>query len=151
MQELEKILEEIEMKKKKCLDIVRAEIDPMEITIHREQYKGLRMAEDIIRKRMNDGWISVEDGLPEDGKSVLCCSDDERMMIGVLHKEYYVDFGITVAENYNQIMNDVIAWQPLPEPYRPERSDGECGAGDENNGGCAWRLKMQNRETRCRN
>ena len=41
MQELEKILEEIEMKKKKCLDIVRVGIDPMEITIHREQYKGL--------------------------------------------------------------------------------------------------------------
>ena len=55
MQKLEKILEEIEMKKKKCLDIVRVEIDPMEITIHREQYKGLRMAEDIIRKHMNDG------------------------------------------------------------------------------------------------
>ena len=61
MQKLEKILEEIEMKKKKCLDIVRVEIDPMEITIHREQYKGLRMAEDIIRKHMNDGWIPVED------------------------------------------------------------------------------------------
>lgn len=65
----------------------------------------------------NDGWIPVEERLPEDGKSVLCCSDDERMMIGVLHKEYYIDFGIAVAENYNQIMHDVIAWQHLPEPY----------------------------------
>lgn len=54
---LEKILEEIEIKKKKCLDIVKIEVDPMEITIHREQYKGLRMAEDIIHKNMNDGWI----------------------------------------------------------------------------------------------
>lgn len=93
MQKLEKILEEIEMKKKKCLDIVRVEIDPMEITIHREQYKGLRMAEDIIRKHMNDGkcgecsrrkwyqkgfedgsknndsWVSVDDRLPEDAES----------------------------------------------------------------------------------
>ena len=62
----DKILEEIEMKKEKCLDIVRVEIDPMEIAIHREQYKGLRMAEDIIRKHMNDGWIPMEERLPED-------------------------------------------------------------------------------------
>lgn len=74
MQKLEKILEEIEMKKKKCLDIVRVEIDPMEITIHREQYKGLRMAEDIIRKHMNDGWISVDRELPPNAKhkGALC-------------------------------------------------------------------------------
>ena len=65
MRELEKILEEIEIKKEKCLDIVRIEIDPMEIAIHREQYKGLRMAEDIIRKHMNDGWIPVKERLPE--------------------------------------------------------------------------------------
>ena len=61
MQELEKILEEIEQKKEKCLNVVKMEIDPMEITIHREQYKGLCMAEDSIRKHMNDGWIPVED------------------------------------------------------------------------------------------
>ena len=63
--------------------------------------------------------------MPEDGESVLCCSDDERMMIGVLHKDYYIDFGIAVAENYNQIMHDVIAWRPLPAPYRPERREGK--------------------------
>ena len=112
MRELEKILEEIN-EASFPLELL-GEGDTRFITVS--------LVEEIIRKHMNDGWISVEDGLPEDGKSVLCCSDDERMMIGVLHKEYYVDFGIAVAENYNQIMNDVIAWQPLPEPYRPERS-----------------------------
>lgn len=61
MQRLEKILNEIESKKEKCLDVVRVEIDPMEITIHREQYKGLRMAEQIIHKHMNDD----EERLPE--------------------------------------------------------------------------------------
>lgn len=76
----------------------------------------------------NDGWIPLEDRLPEDGESILCCSDDERMMIGVLHKEYYIDFGIAVAENYNQIMHGVIAWQPLPEPYyRKSGKESECG------------------------
>lgn len=91
---------------------------------------GMNIAKDIIRKHMadapdNDGWIPLEERLPEDGESVLCCSDDERMMIGVLHKEYYIDFGIAVAENYNQTMHGVIAWQPLPEQYRPERGHEE--------------------------
>ena len=71
MREIEQILEELEEKKKKCLDIVKIEIDPVEITIHREQYKGMRMAEDIIRKYANDGWISVEEQLPEDDRKIL--------------------------------------------------------------------------------
>lgn len=122
MQELEKILEEIELEKK------RVSLSPDCSNEHAvTETILLEKIEKIIRKHMDDapengGWIPVEERLPEDGKSVLCCSDDERMMIGVLHKEYYVDFGIAVAENYNQIMHDVIAWQPLPESYRPERS-----------------------------
>ena len=134
MQELEKILEEIEMKKKKCLDIVRVEIDPMEITIHREQYKGLRMAEDIIRKHMDDGWISVEERLPEDNIEVLITYADmeDEKETGIAITTYgYATLGgkklyfkewrspfLYFKENYK-----VIAWRPLPEPYRPERSD----------------------------
>ena len=79
----DKILEEIEIKKKKCLDIVRVEIDPMEIAIHREQYKGLRMAEDIIRKHMDDGWIPVEKELPPFGK---------RLQATILHHEWISDY-----------------------------------------------------------
>ena len=79
----DKILEEIEIKKKKCLDIVRVEIDPMEIAIHREQYKGLRMAEDIIRKHMDDGWISVGKELPPFGK---------RLQATILHHEWISDY-----------------------------------------------------------
>lgn len=128
MNVLEKILEEIlERKRSHERDIEifkQEECDDYPILIRIDE---LEVVENIIRKHMDDapengGWVPVEERLPEDGKSVLCCSDDERMMIGVLHKEYYVDFGIAVAENYNQIMHDVIAWQPLPESYRPERS-----------------------------
>lgn len=77
MQELEKILEEIEIKKKKCLDIVRIEIDPMEITKNREQYKGLSIAENVIRKHMNskdnnvpakDGWMPLPEPYEKEGR-----------------------------------------------------------------------------------
>lgn len=131
MQELKKILEEIEMKKKKCLDIVRVEIDPMEITIHREQYKGLRMAEDIIRKHMNDGWIPVEKfGLPHSNEH------DFRFWVTI---QYTNGFRHTIKakwdcfdkcfihQNGKKILQDVIAYKyySAPEPYRPERSNEE--------------------------
>ena len=133
MQELEKILEEIEMKKKKCLDIVRVEIDPMEITIHREQYKGLRMAEDIIRNHMNNGWIPVEKfGLPHSNKH------DFRFWVTI---QYTNGFRHTIKakwdcfdkcfihQNGKKILQDVIAYKyySAPEPYHPERSDNHDG------------------------
>ena len=128
MQELEKILEEIEMKKKKCLDIVRVEIDPMEITIHREQYKGLRMAEDIIRKHMNDGWIPVEERLPtkEERKK-----DNNNFLVQVDSGERFsceYDPEANGYDNPQWCCNiPVVAWRPLPEPYHPERSDKNDG------------------------
>lgn len=124
MNVLEKILEEIEQEKLKHWDSSeRLETDKL-------MGWCFDKCTEIIRKHMadapeNDGWIPLEERLPEDGESVLCCSDDERMMIGVLHKEYYIDFGIAVAENSNQTMHGVIAWQPLPEQYRPERGHEE--------------------------
>ena len=143
MQELEKILEEIEMKKKKCLDIVRVEIDPMEITIHREQYKGLRMAEDIICKHMNDGWIPVEKRMPTqeeckdnlfwityDGSFGSSCkvakcqwvfSYDENENDDS-YSEFYIDQSPCI---YTPSHNLVKAWKiiDIPEPYRPERNE----------------------------
>ena len=134
MQELEKILEEIEMKKKKCLDIVRVEIDPMEITIHREQYKGLRMAEDIIRKHMNDGWIPMEDRPPEKNEYFVETSSDKDFPNGYYKRleiaymtdtiEYvhgYYD-GYKWMDKYLDTIKNVVAWR-IHEPYRPERSN----------------------------
>ena len=117
MQELEKILEEIEMKKKKCLDIVRVEIDPMEITIHREQYKGLRMAEDIIRKHMNDGWIPVEEPPKKDYTAVFAVDKHDYYFVAVYDKEH--------GYRTNDVGADVdnIVSYCLFNPYRSERSE----------------------------
>lgn len=131
MREIEQILEELEEKKKKCLDIVKIEIDPMEITIHREQYKGMRMAEDIIRKHMNDGWIPVNShGLPSSSEH------DFRFWVTVQYKNgfrrtlkatwnYYNNH--FVYQNGKIISEDVVAYRyySAPKPYRPERSEGE--------------------------
>ena len=129
MREIEQILEELEEKKKKCLDIVKIEIDPVEITIHREQYKGIRMAEDIIRKHANDVWIPVEERLPK--YKERCGNDDngnqymKRLEIAYMTDtvEYthgYYD-GHKWLDKRHDIISNVIAWR-VHEPYYPERS-----------------------------
>ena len=89
------------------------------------------------RKEMQeDGWISVDDKLPEDDVDVLITYAD-------IDDENYTDICITTYGyaylggnkldfkewrspfEYFRSNYKVIAWQPLPEPYRPERSDRE--------------------------
>lgn len=55
MQELENVLEEIENESERYRKAVGTE----------QLVSGLKMAEEIIRKHMNDGWIPVEERLPE--------------------------------------------------------------------------------------
>ena len=109
MQELEKILEEIEQKK--C-----EHIDKDYIFGSGDIVNGLDMAMEIIRKHMNDGWIPVEERLPEDG-TYLCTLAGE--LCGI--EEPFT--GMCGIENGIWDEPDcVIAWHPLPEPYHAERS-----------------------------
>ena len=69
---------------------------------------------DDIRKHMNDGWIPVEERMPEDG-TYLCTLKGE--LCGI--EEPFT--GMCGIENGIWDEPDcVIAWRPLPEPYRPE-------------------------------
>ena len=88
---------------------------------------------DYFRKHLNDGWISVEDRLPEDDVDVLVTYAD-------IDDEEYADITITTYGNaylggnkldfkewrspfeYFKSNYKVMAWQYLPEPYHPERS-----------------------------
>lgn len=105
MQELEKILEEIEIKIAGSMGKKR---------------EGLLEAEDIIRRHMNDGWIPVEERLPEDDRMVLVTCQTKKGIRSV--NRAYCDGAFWHGSGS---MSGVIAWRPLPDPYRPERSEGE--------------------------
>ena len=107
MQELEKILEEIDAKIAGSMGRKR---------------EGLLEAEDIIRRHMNDGWIPVEERLPEEaGTYIINALTGERNIVTFAKwQNRYKRFDMTGARTYWKI----IAWCPLPDPYRPERSDG---------------------------
>ena len=99
MQELEKILEEID----KEIAKERAICEDLEDTPGWKLYeKTMNRAKDIIRKHMNDGWIPCEKRMPDKEEY---CGGDSR--------------GIPWLKN-------VVAWR-IHEPYRPERrKDGQA-------------------------
>lgn len=140
MQELKKILEEID-------EEIRASI-----SFQSRRVYGLQKARDIIRKRMNDGWIPVEREFPPNAKYkgalcpryqldtkygvtegwynpdleswfVLVWFMTERYLNGEIDFENGAHPKIVRCENeVNEKHRIVLAWRPLPEPYRPERN-----------------------------
>ena len=100
--------------------------------------------EETIRKHMNDGWIPVEECLPEDGTDVL-------VVLKPTYESDYIEYSIA---RYLRFENDeahwcdnhygylewekysdghggsswyrVVAWQKL-DSYHPERSDNHDG------------------------
>ncbi len=138
MQELERILEEIDGMIEKYKENQRLEV--VDICY------GLNQAKRIIRKHMNDGWIPVEERLPENAKhkGTLCPKYQVDTKYGVTEgwynpdvKSWYCLFWF-MTKRYLQHEIDfkkgdapevvrvplesdiVIAWRPLPEAYRPK-------------------------------
>ena len=109
MQELEKILEEIENARneypKACF--------PWYVN-------GMRDAENIIRKHMNDGWIPVEERLPIPNKEVW-----------VTVKRNGTVFTSTDAMTkngcfWNYEKENILAWKEkdiTPDPYQPNQQN----------------------------
>lgn len=116
MNVLEKILEEIEELKRnqdsKNQDFVTGYISALSTV--EGVIAGLDEAKDI-NVPSNDGWIPVEDGLPEEKMEVLCCF--ENGTVQSLWQNWKND-GLGDYFDDDLIPTEVIAWQPLPEPYK---------------------------------
>jgi len=60
---------------------------------------------------VQDGWVSVEDGLPKEGRDVLV-TDGFACMVMIYRKKEFNNYG-KIDWWYNE---DVTHWQPLPSP-----------------------------------
>ena len=75
-------------------------------------------AVDIIRKHMNDGWISVEERLPDNRRS--------NYEVTFINECGYEEHGFSQwYDGEFHIPAVVIAWREHLKPYRPERSEEE--------------------------
>lgn len=71
----------------------------------------------IISEHMNDGWVSVEERLPDESLNSVIGWDEYRERCCFV--QYY---GGKWSLRADREPIKIIAWRPLPEPYRPERS-----------------------------
>lgn len=156
MQELEKILEEIDLEKKR-ISLSRDCSNEYAVT----EISQLEKIEKIIRKHMNDGWIPVEEEWPPFGQRLQATilhhewvSDydsawvpeeekiyhpeytevceiypiGEKWCYNCIEDDYNIDIAyIEPAKVLSRPVAEIIAWRPLPEPYHPERSDNHDG------------------------
>ena len=76
--------------------------------------RDIEYLKDIIRKHMNDGWIPVEERLPEDEEMVLVTCQTKTGRKSVNRAWYGEGFWHGTGS-----MSGVIAWRALPEPYQP--------------------------------
>ncbi len=113
----------------------RAVIDARKVKEHAMTvYWALKKYEDTgltpqdvmdLKERVNDGWIPVDERLPEEKKSVLVQWEKYDRYLNVtltyLDVMWLDDVEEQVFETTNGVPNGrVIAWRPLPEPYCPE-------------------------------
>lgn len=135
MQELEKILDDIEIISIKdleeenercsttckgcCSDVKEMKCNCRDAIIVRAFKK--------LDKCMNDGWVPVEERLPENNKLVLVWARStargaDEWSLGSYDKGFWA-LGSYGGSLVFPSQLEAVAWRPLPEPYRPERRE----------------------------
>lgn len=134
MNVLDKILEEI---KEKCVELSKSHWGDDECHLVGKCIQSMYIqTEKIIRFHMddvtdtnipsNDGWIPVEEQLPEEKegairtfkqlmKSLYLVTDGRGVIIALFDDGHFID-----VDDYIPY-EKVIAWRPLPEPYKPKK------------------------------
>lgn len=89
-----------------------------EVAMYDAQNKATAIVDRVV-KEYNNGWIPVEERLPDDSEGTICCLvtcksvDNEELEI----KCAYFNKGF--SDGWVSLYG-VTAWQPLPEPYQPK-------------------------------
>lgn len=66
-----------------------------------------------MMNKVNDDWILCSERLPEENASVLMCSITGYRDVGWWTGKRWV-----TGFSHAAIARNIIAWQPLPEPYK---------------------------------
>lgn len=151
MTTIEKILQEIE-EMKYPIDGIGCGLEDAGITDRYESAEygwneAADMAYDVVKNHLsdteNEGWILVEDGLPEERNSIFAKWKGTDKWSESMFEKISSDVNVTVeyedgtrqtitahtldgkwALPNRVVKQKVIAWRPLPESYNPEKG---CG------------------------
>lgn len=149
MNVLEKVLEEILQYRKDNNVLAGKQVMAIEeiIRSHMDDISREKDTKITRSSRDNDGWIPIEERLPEEHNSMFAKfkgtdmwknamfekkSDEVNVTIELedgtrkTTTSYTLDGKWKVEKEQQVVKTKVIAWQHLPEPYRPEESNYEA-------------------------
>lgn len=95
--------------------------DPIELYSSGGRYDAYDNVLDIIdEEERKSSWIPCEKGIPDDsGDPVMVTTISGNLLIAIFEPEE----GLWWASDYDGAIYDVIAWMPLPEPYKAEKGE----------------------------
>lgn len=116
----EKILERLEEEKELSYADFSRYVDEVSPCLDAEYddffHRGLERAYGLVKevaKEYKSGWIPCRERLPEYGEVVMCsCTNGGITISCITHK------GVTPSKSVRFGQHSVIAWQPLPEPFK---------------------------------
>lgn len=132
MNALEKILEEM-------LNYERVVKTDEDLEWNRAMYRCSEIIRSYMDEMNNDDWIPVEERLPEEHDSIFATSKWDGAMWEKLSDEVNVTYeledgtrkvttsytldGVWKLEKESKVVKKkVVAWQPLPEQYKPNKN-----------------------------
>ena len=78
------------------------------------------MAIKALEKQKDNGWIPVEEKLPEDGVIVLTCDNHENIHV-MRHYNFY-EYPFSIGPEHERYYMPKV-WRPLPEPYKESEKE----------------------------
>ena len=118
VKELEKELSLADKEKERCTGKNHLQFDSA-----KGYASGISTAIEIVKAgggEYNDGWIPCSERLPEAGKRYLVSAiwKDKDFEKSAVYDAVYGSDGLWHSYNYEPVSYKVIAWQPLPEPFK---------------------------------
>ena len=84
----------------------------------------LKMTTEALEQQQKEKWVPVTERLPEESDTYFVTVHDEDLGFTTAFA-YYLEHENRWSLDDEWIDGPVIAWMPLPEPYKPESEDKE--------------------------
>ena len=123
MNDTERAIETIKMENELMqFDPMTGEDYPIELQNRDNQdlYNANLVVISALEKQLNGGWIPASETLPSNTQRVLVTLENKMVLEVFYINNKFKFIGIVEGGGMKEIFKDnpVIAWQPLPEPYK---------------------------------